>query len=200
MLLRLAKSVKNLIDEVILTNKAHVLFVWHHEIRLGNSLRCSGIYYQSYNACCVHLNSGGFTRHSTHFILRSSTSCSCRYAIVCAVNSSSFLHSSNPMSPTSRSTLKRKYGNCLSTSVERAARRTRRCICSESVISFDNAPAILIKARIPGGKFVAVFQPGMNETMEGTNDLTCSKIERSVVKLSWSLFALELSIISTALR
>src|SRR5437667_5292195 len=118
MLLRLAKLVKNPIDEVILTNKAHVLFVWHHEIRLGNSFRCSDIYYQSYNVCCVHLNSGGFTRHSTHFILLSSTSYSCKYAMVCAAISSSLLHSSNPMSPTSHSTLKRKYGNCLSISVE----------------------------------------------------------------------------------
>src|SRR6266496_5598439 len=175
---RLAKLVKDLIDEVILTNKERILFIWYHEI-LWDDVGCSSVYYQSYHVWCIHLKSGGFTRHSTHFILLSSTSYSCRYARVCAAISSSLLHSSNPMSPTSRSTLKRKYGNRLSTSMERAVRPSRRCVFSESITSFDNAPAILSKARMPVGKFVAVFQPGINETREGTNDLICSKRECS---------------------
>ena len=67
-------------------------------------------------------------------------------------------------------------------------------------MSFDSAPAILIKARMPAGKFVAVFHLGMNETIEGTNDLTCSKRECSVVTLLLLLFELDLLIICTAFR
>jgi hypothetical protein len=99
------------------------------EIRRGDSLRYPGIYYQSYHNCCVRLNSRGFMRHSTHFILLASTSYSRRYGIVCATISSSLFHSSNPMSPTSRSTLKPKYGNCLSILSKREACRSRRWTC-----------------------------------------------------------------------
>src|SRR5579859_852682 len=70
----------------------------------------------------LHLNRGGLIRQFTHIVLLSSASCSSEYDIVFATMSSSLFHSSNPISPTSRSTLKRKYGNFLSTSIAQEVR------------------------------------------------------------------------------
>ena len=156
---RLTKLIKDLIDEIVLPNKERILFIWYHEI-LWDDVECSSIYYQSYHVWCVRLKSGEFMRYSTHFILLFSYSY--RYARVCAAISSSLLHSSNPMSPTSRSILKWKYGNHLSTSMKWTACLSRRCVFSEFIMSFDNVSAILSKTRMPVEKFVIVFQSDMN--------------------------------------